>query len=246
MDSDTIAWLVPSFGNPLALQAIQNPQNAALSTPSLPLLASSPPPLLSPLDNTPYTGPALRLSLSHRPKSHLGLLMGTDPSCDVVLPKLPGISRRHCHLTFDAESRLVLRDTSKNGTAVWYDDRSNGDKRDFTWVLSSGAECGFPDRVGTLVVDIQTVRFQVVVNPEAGRARGYVRRVDDFLMELAGRREAAVAPLFSGRTAAAGEAGRRGRERGFVKHTVEEEGKGPQTFLWNVARPWDPVIPVYE
>ena len=219
MDTDTIAWLVPSCANRLALQATQMPQNAPLNT-------------TSPLSSQGF---ALRLSFSQTPSSHLGFLIGTDPACDIVLPKRPGISRRHAHLTFDADSRLVLRDTSKNWTAVWYDLQSNGDRRDFSWVLSSGFTYGFPDQVGRIVVDIQGVRFQIVVNGPGKDVEGYVRRVDDLLLGLADRRDALVAPLFQGT-----------EERAFVKHTVEEEGGGPRTFLWSVARPWDPIIPVSE
>lgn len=225
MDTDTIAWLVPSCGNPQAQRALNLPQNASLKT-TLPSI-----PTTSPL--LPNTS-ALRLSFSHPPTSPHGFLIGTDPDCDIVLPSLPGISRRHCLLTFDASSRLVLRDTSKNGTSVWYDHQSNGDRRDFSWVLSSGGACGFPDRVGRIVVDVQTVRFQVVVNDPGTDAEGYLRRVDDFLLGLAGRADA-VAPLFAGT-----------RESGFVKHTVVEEGLAPRTFLWSVARPWDPIIPICE
>ncbi|KAL2107023.1 hypothetical protein VUR80DRAFT_5811 [Thermomyces stellatus] len=221
MDTDTIAWLVPSCGNRLALQATQMPQNAPLRT-------------TSPLSDS--SGPALRLSFSQTPASYRGFLIGTDPACDVVLPKSPGISRRHAHLTFDADSRLVLRDTSRNGTAVWYDHRSNGDRTDFCWVLSSGFAYGFPDQVGRIVIDVQGVRFRVVVNGPGADVEGYVRRVDDFLVGLAERADAPVAPQLGGR----------GGEGGFVKHTVEGDGEGPRTFLWSVARPWDPIIPLTE
>lgn len=255
--SDFIAFLMPSYGNALAMQAIQMRQNKPLLTNSLPELipssftssTSSITNLSNPFNAIAPAGPALQLRFSLKPKSHLGFLIGTDASaCDIVLPKLPGISRRHCYLTFDAESRLVLRDTSKNGTAVWYDHHSNGDRRGASWVLSSGGSYGFPDQVRRIVLDIQTIRFQIIVNAPLLDMDGYVRRVDDFLVELAGRRELAtgeeefgtVAPLFSR------SGGQEARTR-FVKYTVHaEDGASAQTFLWNTARPWDPIIPVSE
>jgi len=263
--SDFIAFLVPSYGNALAMQAIQMPQNKPLHTTSLPdLIPSSLTSFASststinnynhPFTNTTTGGPALQLRFSHTPKTHHGFLIGTDPTtCDIVLPKLPGISRRHCLLTFDSESRLVLRDTSKNGTAVWYDHRSNGDRRGAEWVLSSGGNYGFPDQVRRVVIDIQTVRFQIIVNAPLLDVDGYVRRVDDFLVGLAERREVAkgeevgfVAPLFGG--GRGDNNGSRGAERTrYVKYTVQaEDGMAAQTFLWNTARPWDPIIPVSE
>lgn len=235
MDPEAIAYLIPSYGNASAQKTIQSPQNASLLTLTLPSSATANTATsLNP--STPYTGPALRLSLSHTP-SPQGFLLGTDPACDVVLPSLPGISRRHCYITFDAGYRLVLRDVSKNGTAVWFGHRCEGDRRGAEWVL--GAEGGMEE--GRVVVDVQGLRFQVVVNE---RGEGYRQRVDGFLARLA-ERDALVPPLFSG--VSWGERGRqRERGRAFIKHTILEEGNGPQTFLWNVARPWDPVIPVCE
>lgn len=229
MDPNAIAYLIPSYGNTHAQQTIKSPQNTNLHTPSLPSSATA---NTSLNPSTPYTGPALRLSFSHTPPSPQGFLLGTDPACDVVLPSLPGISRRHCYITFDAGYRLVLRDISKNGTAVWFGHRCEGDRRGAEWVLG-----GEGKEQGRVVIDVQGVRFQVVVNE---RGEGYRQRVDEFLARLE-ERDAVVPPLFS---VVSWE--RRGRERTFVKHTFLEEGKSPQTFLWNVARPWDPVIPVHD
>ena len=225
-DTDTIAWLIPTLNNRPALQAAHLPANAAHQTPS-------------PL---PTGGPALRLTFSKPPSSPSGFLIGTDPACDIVLPKLPGLSRRHAHLAFDASSRLVLTDTSRAGSAVWYDHQSNGDRRGGEWVLSSGFAHGFPDHVGRIVLDFHNVRFQVVVKGPGDDVDGYVRRVDEFMAGLGARDDAAAAAaaavvpsVFGGWDGA-----------GFVKHLVEEEGKAPRMFLWNSARPWDPIIPVSE
>jgi hypothetical protein len=82
-------------------------------------------PLEEKMDNTPNgTYPGLELTFNHGPKASKGFVIGTDPnSCDIVLPKLPHISRFHCAVTFDTQRRLILRDLSSNGTIVTYDDK---------------------------------------------------------------------------------------------------------------------------
>ncbi|TQN66711.1 hypothetical protein CSHISOI_08722 [Colletotrichum shisoi] len=208
-NTNVIAWLLPSTTNQPALEAIRMPQNntrrvetipssyepvvqtpnpdaAAPSTPTIdPSVLTQTSPSSSPPQPRPR--PALELSFTNPPKNHLGFVLGTDPdACDVVLPPLPGISPVHCHITFDAEKRLVLRDTSDAGTAVWYDADSNGDRRRESWLLSSGCTYGFPSMVDRVVIDIQTVRFHVLVNdahllwPDV-----YQQNVDAFMSSLA-------------------------------------------------------------
>lgn len=46
-------------------------------------------------NNTSYPG----LQLTFNP----GLVLGTDPDCDIVLPQLRQISQRHYYLTFDSQ-----------------------------------------------------------------------------------------------------------------------------------------------
>ncbi|TIC92743.1 hypothetical protein CH35J_010073 [Colletotrichum higginsianum] len=165
-NTNVIAWLLPSTTNQPALEAIH-----------LVLLIATP----------TQTPPGPRAILHQPPKNHLGFVLGTDPdACDVVLPPLPGISPVHCHITFDSEKRLILRDTSDAGTAVWYDADSNGDRRRESWLLSSGCTYGFPSMVDRVVIDIQTVRFHVLVNdahllwPDI-----YQQNVDAFMSSLA-------------------------------------------------------------
>lgn len=199
---NVIAWLLPSSTNQPAIEAVRLPQNTNRRIAAIPA-AFDPSPLPSPNpDNTINPSlltkkassssltskprPALELSFANPPKNQTGFVLGTDADCDIVLPRLPGISPRHCALTFDAERRLVLRDTSAAGTAVWYDGASNGDRARESWVLSAGCTYGFPAMVDRIVIDIQTVRFQVIVNdwhlvdPEA-----YLRNVEDFMAILA-------------------------------------------------------------
>lgn len=60
---------------------------------------------------TALFGNRLQLTFSYGPKAGPRFLLRTDPnSCDIVLPRRPGISRRHYYLTFDLERRLTVRD----------------------------------------------------------------------------------------------------------------------------------------
>ncbi|KAL0942921.1 camk family protein kinase [Colletotrichum truncatum] len=301
MDHHTvIAWLLPSSTNQPALEAVRLPQNinrriAAIPEAFEPLPTPNPnsytinPSLLSKKSSASSLSkprPALELSFTNPPKNHTGFVLGTDPGCDILLPKLPGISPRHCHITFDAERRLIVRDTSDAGTAIWYDGNSNGDRTRESWIVSSGCSYGFPAMVDRVVIDIQTVRFQIVVNDlHLGQPDVYEQQVDDFmdrlaslsLAEISCRGELALdldfhnygidfafddldfgygyeydeddygydyemdvdekrdylAPLPSEVAPV------------FVKYMfAADDGLPPDTYLWNTARPWEPMVKV--
>ncbi|KAI9674436.1 MAG: hypothetical protein M1817_001774 [Caeruleum heppii] len=91
--------------------------------------------------------PHLRLSFDQEPKDKTwGWVFGTDPcACDVLLPnqRYGSISRRHFRIHFDVQGRVVLTDTSTNGSDIAYltdaqDWASSALRRDFTWILFSG------------------------------------------------------------------------------------------------------------
>ncbi|EFQ31496.1 hypothetical protein CGRA01v4_11093 [Colletotrichum graminicola] len=203
-NTNVIAWLLPSSTNLPAMEAVRIPQNAARRVEAVPSsydpVVQTPNPDAAPstptIDPSVLTRtsspsgnprPALELSFTSPPRNHVGFVLGTDPDvCDVVLPPLVGISPVHCHITFDADRRLVLRDTSEAGTAVWYDGASSGDRRRESWALSAGCTYAFPAMVDRVVVDIQTVRFQVLVNESHMlRPDAYRDSVDAFMASLA-------------------------------------------------------------
>lgn len=128
-------------------------------------------------------GVSLQLAFSNGPKFGSGFVLGTDPnSCDIVLPPLPTVSRRHCYLTFDAERRLILRDCSTNGTIVEFDGRGGERRRHFTWILS-GHEV--PDATKRIVIEIDAyLKFEVVIPKPSSRIE-YSENVDKFLEEIA-------------------------------------------------------------
>ncbi|WYZ41246.1 hypothetical protein EsH8_V_000141 [Colletotrichum jinshuiense] len=303
---NVIAWLLPSSTNQPALETVRMSQNIARRVDAIP--SSYDPIIQTPNPSTTSTTidpsvlsktqapgqqpttsrPALELSFTNPPKNHLGFVLGTDPNAsDIVLPKLPGIGPAHCHITFDAEKRLILRDTSDTGTAVSYDGNSNGDRRRESWTLSSGCTYGFPAMVDRVVIDIQSVRFQVVVNDfHLAQPGVYQDSVDAFMSSLAsaadvldekladvvvddddvcdfyynfhfdlgfdlsydydydfdfdmtddddeGVKKDVFAPLPSVVPPM------------YVKYLLSsDDGMPPETYLWNTARPWEPMVKV--
>lgn len=129
--------------------------------------------------NPAPTGEGLRLTFTDGPKSGPGFFLGTDPnSCDIVLPPLPSISRRHCYLTFDTERRLIVRDCSMNGTIVKYDGEGGQKRRDFTWII--GGENVFHEKQ-TIVIQLDEIlKFRIIV-PKPSFLDVYYKNVDEFL-----------------------------------------------------------------
>ncbi|KAK2057410.1 hypothetical protein LY76DRAFT_516304 [Colletotrichum caudatum] len=268
-NTNVIAWLLPSSTNLPAMEAVRMPENAARRVDAVPssydpvvqtpnpdatttidpsvLAKASPPPSAPSPSPSGTPRPALELSFANPPRNHVGFVLGTDPDvADVLLPRLPGIGPAHCHIAFDADRRLVLRDTSDAGTAVWYDGASTGDRRRETWALSAGCTYAFPAMVRRVVVDIQTVRFQVLVNDaHALRPDAYRDSVDAFTARLA---------------ALPGVIPQRGDEDllmdflppvpsvvppVYVKYILtSDDGAPPETYLWNTTRPWEPMVKV--
>ncbi|KAM0420922.1 hypothetical protein ACHAPT_011312 [Fusarium lateritium] len=237
--SNIIAWLVPTARNSIADKATHLPSNISRT-----VLTTSSQTLTSRLPNLLASRPprAIQLTFDAAPKRSGSFVLGTDPAtCDVVLPPLSGIDARHCELSFDAEGRLVLNDFSERGTQVWYDWESNGDQTDYTWILSSGAQHGFPSTVQRITVDIQGVRFQIVVNDHSDDWDAYHEKVDEFLQQPAWTEGLSagwdrgsvtpVAPLFSTVPLF---------QHIFVK-ALGEEPVG-EVYLWNLARPWEPMV----
>ncbi|OLN87113.1 hypothetical protein CCHL11_06459 [Colletotrichum chlorophyti] len=284
--SNVIAWLLPASTNQPAQETLRLPQNANRF---VPVPSSYDPTVQTPNPNTTpdtidpslltnaqlsfqqVTGPrsALELSFTKPPKNNTCFVLGTDPErCDILLPKLPNIGPVHCHLTFDADQRLVIRDTSSAGTAVWYDGASTGDHTQESWILSSGLTHGFPSTVDRITIDIQTVRFQLVVNEiHLTQPDVYAGLVDDFMSPPAGDKDAAECDFYFNFDFDLGfdlsydydydfDFDMTDDEKDdvlaplpsvvppvFVKYLLaSDDGLPPQTYLWNMARPWEPLV----
>jgi hypothetical protein len=255
---NTIAWLIPSAGNQRALEAVQMTENlprlvtSAASPRGLGIALDAisenlPPPSLSGLEEWNRdlvhetrqcpnpTEMALKLTFDNGPKGEHGFIFGTDAEvCDIVLPNLPGVSRQHCYISFDDQQRLILKDISRRGTAVWYDGSSTGDRPQGSWMLGNGGTSGFPERVKKIVLDIQSIRFQIVVKEPSADLEAYTRRVDDFLKATTARQESTIASLVD-----------LDPQPVFIKYRLAvEDGLPPDTYLWNLSRPWEPMVKV--
>lgn len=249
LPQDIIAWLVPSTRYSSADKATQMPQNASrLITTSSSRLSST----ITP--SKPQN--AIELSFSQPPKQPGSFIIGTDTrTCDIVLPQTPGISPQHCALTFDAESRLVLDDFSQSGTQVWYDWESSGDRTDYSWILSSGNTVGFPSNtVQRITIDIQGMRFLIIVNDHSADWDAYVAKVDAFCEQPSweddwaapwiGESMLDMMPLCSAASSAVTSAAT--ATTPLFKHImvtdVDNDTTGGSVYLWNMARPWEPMV----
>ncbi|MCJ1350592.1 MAG: hypothetical protein MMC33_000573 [Icmadophila ericetorum] len=110
-----------------------------------------------------------------RPTSSRGFELGTDPNCDIILPRLKYISRVHCALTFDDQRRLILRNFSKHGTIVkynekggelrrtivTYDDKRQEIRHHFKWILGGHK---VPRDTENIVIEIQGISFRIIVS----------------------------------------------------------------------------------
>ncbi|KAL7925991.1 hypothetical protein ACQKWADRAFT_309601 [Trichoderma austrokoningii] len=231
---DIIAWLVPTTHHSWADKCTQIPENVSRIT-----LTNSNSYLSSRLSNlVNYRSErAIQLTFSQPPKRPGSFILGTDPrTCDIVLPPMEGISKQHCAINFDAQSRLVLRNFSAKGTQVWYDWESNGDRTDYSWLLSSGCSGEFPSMVQRTIVDIQGVRFQVVVNDRSEDWDTFREQVDHFCEQS--RWEDAVYWADSLLLLPS--------EMSPFQHIYVKNTNEPmeELYLWNLERPWEPMVKV--
>ena len=145
-------------------------------------------------ETDPTCFPRLQLTFNPGPKASQGFVIGTDENCcDIVLPKLNKISRRHCCLTFDKKRRLILRDLSSHGTIVTYDGQGDERRRTivetdetgrktshhFTWILSD-VEL---NEVKEIVIKIGAIAFIVLIPKRQTPSALYNNNVDRFLQE---------------------------------------------------------------
>ncbi|PQE05601.1 kinase-like domain protein [Rutstroemia sp. NJR-2017a BBW] len=127
------------------------------------------------------TAARIHLKFDTELKSGLGLMFGTNPEhCDVVLPPLQLISRQHCYLTFDSETRLVLQDFSIHGTVVKYGDKEGQLRRHFKWILSG--HTGLDD-LQDIEIDIQGIGFRIEVASHTQHLDVYKENVDRFMKQ---------------------------------------------------------------
>jgi hypothetical protein len=178
--------------------------------------------------------PGLQLTFNLGPKAGWGLVFGTDPNCDIVLPQLSLISRRHCALTFDAHRRLILRDFSTNGTIVTYDDKGRETRRCFTWILGGH---DVPRDTRKIAIEIQGIKFQIIVSTHDTHLDLYNANVDRFLQKASANDELPLGVLgIQSTSSTAAPSGAHTPSQGPIRLRQEKLGKGAFAV---VRRFWD-------
>ena len=96
------------------------------------------------------TAHRLKLSFDRPPKDvSYGYVFGWGPDCDIQLvdrenlrpgdrKRVEKVSQRHFSITFDAQRRVILRDSSTYGTTVSYDGAGEELRSYFTWIIFPG------------------------------------------------------------------------------------------------------------
>ncbi|KAF4505685.1 hypothetical protein G6O67_007607 [Ophiocordyceps sinensis] len=187
--------------------------------------------------------PGLQLRFDQVRKTRLGFLLGTEPTCDIVLPKkdtLRGVGRHQCVITFDDQGRFILRDLResgrrKDGTAVTYNGKGGLKRRGFTWILGGDRS---PRPPATIIELHDNLKFQIVVASHdihsvsykekvAQFRRGAIENINDICLDALGFKslESTAAP--SGVETPSGDA---------ILLDNEELGRGAQAV---VTRVWD-------
>ncbi|KAK4137336.1 kinase-like protein [Trichocladium antarcticum] len=198
-DHDLIAFLYPATKNGDAYDMIQkHPQcrppklpSKSPVTPQGRTSRESTAPAEEEDENLIERLPHIELRFSNTPRTSSGLVFGTDPTTsDVLLPRTPGLSRRHFALTYknsfkDRCYRLVVRDLgSTQGTVVTYDDKGNESRSNFDWIVD-----GFDIAHKTRALIVQPHRdlgFQLVINRHDLSSPAYIDNVARFCHGAAG------------------------------------------------------------
>jgi hypothetical protein len=146
-DPDLIARLYPVFEDPYYADALD----------SLRLNRSR-------LEQDPI--PCLELRFSNPPKKGSGFSIGTEDENDIILKKIPHVSRHQCDIKFEKSFDnlvwwLVVRDYgSENGTSVTYDGKGGNPRKDSRWIV--GHHDILKDK--KIVIEFNThLKFEIVV-----------------------------------------------------------------------------------
>lgn len=123
--------------------------------------------------------PCIELRFSDIPRSTHGRIFGRNPTSDVVLPEVKGLSYHHFGLTFDDNRRLIVKDWgSLAGTEVSYDGEGKGRRRGFCWIVGGDP---IPQAKTSIIITIDdTIEFRVVAVHHDIKSQAYMDKVDRF------------------------------------------------------------------
>lgn len=188
-DPNLIATLLPrednevtrvAFGLPHNLRWCLQPTTRIVSNPTISSRDTTPPPSVS---QPPTNLPSFQLTFSKEPKvPREGYSFGTNPQADVLLGEKDGnhsISHRHFCITFDHRRRLILRDSSRWGTAVSYGVTGKAEvRKNFIWILDLYKDDSEISKV--VAVHIDKLKFNILLPNHAGCQSEYDDNVDVF------------------------------------------------------------------
>jgi serine/threonine-protein kinase Chk2 len=128
-----------------------------------------------------YYLPCIELRLNNIPRSRHGIVFGTDPDSDVVLPNHRALSYHHFSLTFDKAHRLIVKDWgSHNGTEVVYDGQGHGARSRFQWIVGGHEVPKDKDNIVIILPSESPIKLKIVVAQHDIKSAEYVRKVDRF------------------------------------------------------------------
>lgn len=133
-------------------------------------------------------GERLELRFSHgsRLGDAGGFVFGTEKTCDIVLPEIEGISKKHCALTFEKtdprsrEYRLVFRNLSDCEPAyVTYNNLGKITGKGANWTLNSQGSPNPFVRIELVILD--DLRFVIAAEEREMDSSSYIARIEHFL-----------------------------------------------------------------
>ena len=170
--------------------------------------------------------PCLRIPMNYIPRTPRGIIFGSDALCDVVISS-NSVSQFHISITFDAQRRVVVQDLcSSHGTQVTYNDKGNGYRSGFTWVIQP---------TGYQVIELSNdIKFRIVLPQHPLSSKEFIEKADKF-------REGSDSPetlmealqLHTKRTASV--AGQLSRDPIYLKEQVGQGSYGVVYSLWDVS-----------
>ena len=176
--------------------------------------------------------PCLKLTFNDGPKTHYGIVSGSDPDCDFVLLETVGVSYHHLAFGFDDDYYFYVQDLGSTcGTMVKYGNKHQGRRR---WGKCIIGGHDFLEDAGPIVVGVtQFLQFLVVVPVRNTKSPEYRAKVDKFRQGTAGTED-----LFSGlklksRTATRRPSGTHSPLTGDVILS-EKLGQGSFGVVWHV------------
>ena len=126
-------------------------------------------------------GPCIELSFSDIPRSRHGVVFGTDPDSDVVLPNWKGMGYRHLTLTFDEANRLIVKDWgSLVGTEVTYNGAGGGTRSKFQWIVGGHPRLKDKPKILINIYATVLVQLQIVTAYHDVSTSAYIDKVSRF------------------------------------------------------------------